>query len=276
MTWQVIDAADEAGADQAPCQWPVVFCEPLDSASAEFTGYAVQAAIETLWRASGRQFGICTTQFRPCPIEEVARCDIGTWDDYRTWWGYLPDSYALLHCGVCRRSSCTCTSWPSFRLPWRRVISVDEVLIDGETIDQSVYRVGRDADKTWRLYRVDGGTWPTCQDWSATLDDVDTWAVTVTHGRPVGSAGAIATGRYAAEWAKACASDSTCLLPDRVRTIARQGITAELVDVDAALENGRTGIPRVDDWLNSVNPHRLKRRSRVYRADDRSRRRNVT
>jgi hypothetical protein len=54
------------------------------------------------------------------------------------------------------------------------------------------------------------------------------------------------------------------VLPERVQTITRQGVTVGFLDPQDFLEKGRTGITMIDLWLRSVNPRGISRRARMY------------
>lgn len=89
-------------------------------------------------------------------------------------------------------------------------------------------------------------------------------AVTYTFGSepPVGVLRAIEV--YASELTKAMAGDSTCRLPQRVTTIARQGVSMTLLDPGEYLEEGKTGLPEVDVMLKVFNSGGARRPARVY------------
>ena len=70
----------------------------------------------------------------------------------------------------------------------------------------------------------------------------------------------------ACEYIKAC-NGSECRLPGRVSSLARQGVTISMVDVNELLRNGLTGIPEVDQVIRSINPSGLKGRTRFYSPD---------
>jgi hypothetical protein len=113
--------------------------------------------------------------------------------------------------------------------------------------------------------RTDGLCWPSCQDFN-----VDTGANTLNVVYQRGQAGpaalASATGILACEFAKACC-DSPCRLPQRLSTVARQGVQLTFVDIDTLLDRGLTGITEVDQIITSLNPYGLKHRLRVYSPD---------
>ena len=78
--------------------------------------------------------------------------------------------------------------------------------------------------------------------------------------------GEFAAGFLANELAKAC-SGLQCSLPRRVQSIARQGVTIQIVDNPDFLRDGLVGLTEVDQFIVSVNPHGLHSSSRSYNPD---------
>lgn len=155
---------------------------------------------------------------------------------------------------------------PAIELPGP-VTAINEVLVDGEVVDPAVYGGGV-FQYRW-LRRFDGGAWPCWQDLSADTTEEGTMQVTFMYGRAPDAGGVAAAQIYACEIAKALCPDGgasgECRLPERTRTVVRQGITFDIDTPLDFLDNGRTGLGLVDAWLASVNPAGLKRRSTVSR-----------
>lgn len=143
------------------------------------------------------------------------------------------------------------------------VHEVTEVKIDGQVLAAAAYRV----DDHRVLVRLDGDAWPAGQDLLLAEDAPGTFSVTYGLGEPVPEGGAIAAGWLAAEFAKAFTDDKTCRLPQRVRSVARQGVTIEAADPQAYFAEGRTGLYEVDLWLRQVNPYGNHEASRVFSPD---------
>jgi hypothetical protein len=100
---------------------------------------------------------------------------------------------------------------------------------------------------------------------AAATTEANTWQVSYTKGTPVPEGGQVAAGVLACELAKGATNDRTCQLPQRVQTIARQGVTVQLLDSFDDVEKGRTGIWLVDSWVASVT--QPKRGGSVYSVD---------
>jgi hypothetical protein len=94
------------------------------------------------------------------------------------------------------------------------------------------------------------------------------WTITYDYGKPVPNDGRIAAAILACQIALNRCGGESCL-PQRLKEITRQGVEMAFADPLEFLEKGQTGIYEVDLWLQSVNPSKLKRRSRLHRADKR-------
>jgi hypothetical protein len=56
--------------------------------------------------------------------------------------------------------------------------------------------------------------------------------------------------------------------PERVTTINRQGVTAEIASqIDVMSKGGPTGLRTVDMWLRAVNPSLLMKKPLVFSPD---------
>jgi hypothetical protein len=254
------------------CTWPAIYpaeCAALTDAVDPLI--FEQMAIDFLSNWTGGLYGLCPVVIRPC------RSDCGGSVD--AFWGFGPytrgssmprrgrwgpaligGAWFNLSCGTCG-DDCSCgLGAPSLRLPGP-VSSVEEVLIDGTPLPASAYRV----DNHSLLVRLDGQGWPACQDMAAPVTAANTWQVSYTRGTEVPVGGQVAAGALACELAKAATNDRTCQLPQRVQTIARQGVTVQLLDMFTDVEKGGTGIWVVDSWVASVT--KSPRHSKVYSPD---------
>jgi hypothetical protein len=253
-------------ADSGCPDWPVLYpggapCPALASLDpAEQELYEAMAA-QYLWNWTGRALGTCPVLARPCRSD----CPGAS---LTSFWGlgpYSPGSasggarwgpvlvngqWFNITCGTCR-DECSCGGPPALRLPGP-VASITQVLIDGVVLPQpGHYRV----DNHTLLVRTDGEAWPTCQDMSAPTTAENTFEVSYLYGATVPPQGQLAAGVLACELGKAAAQDPSCLLPRRLQTIARQGVTMTFLDSMDDLDKGRTGIWVVDSWVASLmNP----------------------
>lgn len=173
-------------------------------------------------------------------------------------------------CG-CMRRDCSCTSLSTILLPGP-VAYISEITIDGAVLDPSAYRV----DNGNELIRLDGDSWPACQDMNAPLEgegsDVGTLGVTYLRGIAPDGLAAAAAGRLAVEFAKACMG-ANCQLPTGVTQITRQGITMTIPT--GAFPDGLTGIREVDVFIAFWNPFATKVEAEIF-SPQRSRTRQTT
>lgn len=249
-----------------PCEWDLAGADGCDAIVE--CGYPQQvkaAAVDYLWRWTGKRFGLCDVTVRPCRRD----CDGST--TYRGAAGrpdrtvptvgdpspFVPalirGAWRNVSCFGCG-DACSCETTSALVLP-APVADVVEVAIDGEVIDSSAYRV----DGRARLVRQDGGSWPTCQDLSLPDGEPGTWSVRYRHGTPVPEGGQVAAAVLACEMAKALMADKTCGLPQRITNqVTREGITVTILDQFEGLEAGRTGLWLVDSWVMSIRQPNIR------------------
>lgn len=208
--------------------------------------FAIDVASEVLFARSGYKYpGVCQGVERPCSRRAG---DAGL---PPPWWR---ESWGWCRWGRRPGDPCGCGGRGREYVPiGQPVQSVDLVLIDGEVLDPSSYVLldGR------TLRRIDGESWPCCQDLDLPDTEIGTWAVYTTYGRPIPKGGDLAAQLYACQLAK-CGSEG-CELPERVQSIVRQGVSADFVDIDQLVSLGTTSIPFVEEWLKSVNPSGRRR-----------------
>jgi hypothetical protein len=258
----------------APCDWPALDCRDCTSL-AELEDVVVgegegedegrtlaelvlEAATGYLWNWTGKRFGLCEVEVRPCrqdcPTDWSTYYGPGTRDRFVPSTGAWPFHPAQvggvwrnLTCGACG-DQCSCEHVSAIRLPGP-VDSIVEVLIDGEVLDPAAYRV----DDRRTLIRQDGADWPRCQDLSAPSGEPGTWSVRYRWGVPVPVGGQIAAGVLACEMAKALCGSNDCGLPQRItQSVTREGLSVAVFDPFDTLESGRTGLWLVDSWVASI------------------------
>ncbi|KXP00903.1 hypothetical protein [Tsukamurella pseudospumae] len=197
-------------------------------------------AVELLWRRTGRVFGLTARTVRP-----YLACD-GRPSTYEGEGGV--DWYPII--GFCA---------PSRRrvaLPGP-VHEVLEVRVDGAAVLTPAWEI---REHRW-LVRIDpAGEWP------APVEPGPGFEIDYVRGVPVPLGGQEAAGALAHELWKA-ADGQDCGLPENVRTVSRQGMSMEMVDMAALIGDQATGVPSVDRWIASVNPFRTLTRPEVFSPD---------
>lgn len=91
--------------------------------------------------------------------------------------------------------------------------------------------------------------------------------VTYTYGSPIPTAGKMAARTLAMEFAKLWSGDDDCMLPQRITSLSRQGVSYTLLDSQDFIDDLRTGLYAIDLFLKSVNPDKARARARVFSPD---------
>ncbi len=240
---------------------------------------AIAAASEVLFNRSGRQFpGQCERTVRPCAdnacgFQVLSRGYVvwpsAWWYGTNGGWGWNGQQWNYPNF-----TGCGCQPLSRVLLAGYPVVEVTEVVIDGDVLDPSEYRLD-DYRLLTRLGDTDGvpHMWPACQALDKPLGESGTWGVTYTYGQSPPNLGQEAATALACEIYKACDPDADCALPDGVVRIVRQGLTIDkLATLDWAFQKHsagaggrwRTGIPAVDLFLSTYNPAGLQRRPTVW------------
>lgn len=257
-----------------PClTWPILQCSTGEvEESGEITcphlleipeakrELIIQAAIEYLWSFTGKRFGLCEVSIRPC--DEACRNTESTYRGFSGapagfWWGLgappmqpyiLNGNWYNMICGSCG-GRCSCGNISNIVLPGP-VDSIVEVRVDGVVLPESAYRLDN-----LGLARIDGESWPRCQNMAADpLTDDDTFMVTFLQGTPVPAGGQLAAGTLACELAKQACGARGCRLPRRVQSIIREGVEVYIQDDFRSLySNGSTGLWEVDSFVAAAN-----------------------
>ena len=253
----------------ASCTWPIdrSLFPALPDQTTDPNGYAaaltVQLACEdmavgVLWALSGRQFGVCETFVRPCADEHQPLEGI---------WGPLGTSQVAAMVAFGEDWSGELLGWFGGRAAHRCVISSPQavhlpgpvytddsgdfdlvVYIEGTVLAPDEYVLEGDV-----LHRVDD-IWPR-QMFARPMGDEGTWGVSYWRGTPPPPGTARFVGCLANEFILAC-SGKNCRLPSTVTNVSRTGVSYS-VNPSVIYASGKTGIPEVDMWLASVNPHAL-------------------
>lgn len=264
-----------------PCNWTVDVgcCPDWDSYDTETQTAAAEYAALSIWAATGRRFGACTRTVRPCGADCGDNLGWGSgtyWAD-GAWLPYIFNgewrNCCANGCNRCRPNNQIWLTPP--------VSGIVEVrFADGTVLDPTTYRVD---NWEWLVRQgpnlgedpitaTDGGL-PRYNDYNypvtgplAPAGSKTVWEVTYLWGRPVPTVLQRAAGQLACEWAKSCAG-AACQLPQRVTSIARQGVTVSLADIDQLLQNGLTGLGAVDSIIQRFNPGRLPSRMSIASPD---------
>lgn len=224
-------------------------CELTDYADDQ-PELAAFAASEILYALSGEQYpGRCEAVIRPCSGDG---CTV-QWVAY----GRGGSRPLVATCGCGMDLGCAGCGANGIVLPGGPIVSVDEVKINGDVIPESGYRLSGRV-----LIRV-GGSWPRNQDLALPDTEERTFSIAYTYGNRPGPSGLFAVADLTCELLKGCDDSDDCSLPENVRSMLYEGATFELDPASLLGDDGKTGLKRVDRWLESVNPNRLARAGKV-------------
>lgn len=229
-----------------------------------------------LWALTGRRFGLCTVQVRPCkpdPTCPLGLSDLIYWDRGARGLGNLGvqvgGTTPLLIDGVpfniscgCPISCCTCKADCEILLPGP-VYDITEVKIGSTVLDPSAYKLFNHE----KLVILSGTDCPDCQDYNLPLGMDGTWSVTYRIGEPLPPGANMVAGLYACELSRAAARDTSCGLPIGARALVAGDVPLDLLDPILLAQNGMTGVRVVDDWIKAVNPYQMASRPRVWSPD---------
>jgi hypothetical protein len=242
--------------------WPIdEGCDATwDTLDEDVQARSAALAVQTLRALTAYQVGGCPVTVRPC--KDTCLPGYTPWGSAPPFTPYVDGNGQWLNmvCGNCPHE-CSCVVLEQIDLPLP-VGRVDEVRVDGTVLDPSTYRL----DPPGHLVRLDGGTWPVCQDLSKPDTQAGTMSVTYLNAAVVDSLAEYAAGVLASEFAKACIG-AKCRLPSGVTEISRRGTT---MTIPAGLfTGGLTGIREVDVFVLAYNPHLQKMPSTVWSPDQR-------
>ena len=246
-------------------------CTGWDDYSPAVQAAAAAWATEILDALTGRQFAQCPVKLRPCgrrcgwfggylafPVDSPASSGSGN-----PWMIPFVDNGVWRNCAC--GSVCRCRATCEAHMPYP-VSAIDEVMVDGVILDPSSYRL----DDSTILVRTDGECWPECQNLDLADTEENTWSVTVRPGAALPASAAIAAGKLACEFAKACSGGEGCALPEQLISLSRNGVEVQVADPQALLDAGLTGVMEADLFIRAYNPGRLRSRPQVLSPDVRN------
>jgi hypothetical protein len=221
--------------------------------------YAESTAAAIMWAATGRRYGQCEITVEPCtrvedplyqtfPLAEVGSGQAGPYISGGVWHN------------SCTPGSCGCAGRCEIALEGPTSTSaVTSVTVAGVLVPPAAYVVY----EGHLLTRIDGECWPTCRDYS---DPSTAFTVVYERGDPIPDHVQAAFERLACELARAC-TGGDCALPARVRSMTRQGVEIQMVDLADETGRVRTGIAVVDQVIDAENPRGLQQRPTVLSPD---------
>lgn len=253
----------------APCStWdvdPSGVCSNWDSYTTEVKQSALELATLWLWGATGRRFGPCPVTVRPSQTrlgEPRVYQDFAVLPGHPGYAGPGPFLFggrwynAGCASACCGQSACAIV----LRGP---VYAVDEILVDGDVVPASAYRVDV-SPGVWLLVRIDGECWPSCQNFKLETDQPGTFEVSYEIGEAIPAALELAAAALACEYGKHL-TGGACSLPAKMTRLSRQGVEIEVEPPDP--DSDRSGIKLVDDIVAILNPSGLRQPPQILSPD---------
>lgn len=135
------------------------------------------------------------------------------------------------------------------------VRKITKISIDGRVLDPSEYSLRNNAF----VVRTNGQVWTPNENYGI--------EISYEYGMNPPAAGVEAAIQLANQFLWSEMESSYCTLPERVTTISRQNMTIGILDPQDFLQDGRTGVYKVDMFLKASNPSKAKKKPRIYSAD---------
>lgn len=235
------------------------------SEDADLLNDCIKMASDVLYNYTKRRWpGSCTDTVRPCRRSchqpgswagwFAGTSEAAKWGNAGGGFGGIPGIPGQASAQIPSQAPCGCGYISEFELPRRDVTAIVAVRVDGVLLVEGTdYRL----DDGYRLVRLGGEVWPTCQNLLLADTEEGTWSVEYDYGLapPIGGEKACIALACQLAWAHKpeAVRDGRCRLPRRVTSVTRQGVTMALLDPLTLFDDGKTGIAEVDMWIASVN-----------------------
>jgi hypothetical protein len=151
------------------------------------------------------------------------------------------------------------------------VIAVSEVKIDGVVIPPNEYAL-QDSRTLVRIMPTAGSAptqrygWPVAARTDLPDTEPGTFSVTYTYGTPPGDDGILAVKTLARQLVLNY-YDQDNVLPQRVTSMTRQGVSVAITDVMDFFARGLSGLYEVDLFIETVNPTKRKMKPMAWSPD---------
>jgi len=224
-------------------------------ADTEFAYEAAKAASYLMWSLSGRKYSgtttvteryVCATlSYRYGPSVRNNKAELILGDVYNIPYTDMDSYTAVTTDGLSPQSR--------LRLRGRPITKIHTIRNRaGVVVDPSSYYL---VDHS-TIQAVSGAKWTPC--------DIE---VTYTYGTEPPTLGRLAARTLAFEFCKLWNGDDDCMLPQRVTSVSRQGVSYTILDSQEFIDDLRTGLYVVDMFLKSVNPDKARAKARVFTPD---------
>ena len=224
-------------------------------AESEFAYEAAKAASNILWALSGRKYSgvttvteryVCATlAYRYGSSSRNTRADLVLGEVYNMPYSDMDSYTAVTTDGLSPQSR--------LRLRGRPITKIHAMRNRAGVIinPNSYYLVDHST-----IQSVAGSRWSPCDS-----------EITYTYGIEPPTMGKMAARALAMEFCKLWNGDDDCILPQRVTSISRQGVSYTILDSQDFIDDMRTGLYSIDLFLKSVNPDKARNKARVFSPD---------
>ena len=224
-------------------------------AETEFAYEAAKAASYLMWSLSGRKYSgittvteryVCATlSYRYGPSVRNNKAELVLGDVYNIPYTDMDSYTAVTTDGLSPQSR--------LRLRGRPITKIHTIRNrSGVVVDPSSYYL---VDHS-TIQATAGSRWTPC--------DIE---ITYTYGTEPPTMGRLAARTLAFEFCKLWNGDDDCMLPQRVTSVSRQGVSYTILDSQEFIDDLRTGLYVVDMFLKSVNPDKARAKARVFTPD---------
>lgn len=156
---------------------------------------------------------------------------------------------------ITRNSSLFNNGSRRLRLRNAPVIKINSIINHGTLMTPNSYQLRNNAF----LVKTDGSPW--------ILDSVSEIIVSYEYGAKPPAAGKLAAIKFANEIILSFIEPDNCSLPEKVTSIARQGVSWTVLDPQDYLSNGKLGLYLVDAFISAYNPNFAKKRPKIFSPD---------
>lgn len=247
----------------APCGWSITECPcgttAWDDYGAAVRAYAEDIACSIIWAATGRRYGKCLLTVQPCTRNtDPLYADWPIADDTIGHYGtnITNGQWSAQACA----GGCSCNARCEVVLDGpTSTADIVSVTVDGSLVDAAAYQIHNRS----LLVRTDGQCWPTCVNYSSQDSPFE---IVYYRGLAIPDAIQHAANRFACEIAKSC-TGGDCRLPNRIKSLSRQGVEVQMADLVDVTGRVTTGIVEVDTVLLANNPAGLSAPPAVFTPD---------
>lgn len=228
---------------------PWIRTDQLEFPQDPMAEYAVLTASFILWGLSGRKYhGVRrTTQTYVCSQDDLpVNCGF---DPVLGAWRAPGSDVAIL----VAPNAVGPGQGRQFRLRNQPVRKIHSLTIAGEAAPSASYSVSN-----YRILRIDG---------DAEMSACSGATVDYSYGVGPPAAGEAAAIELANELILSWNDSEACSLPERTKSVSRQGLSFDMIDPMDFVDKGRTGLLKVDWFLKTANPSGANAPARVFSPD---------